>query len=118
MVKISCALTTFIPSDTPTQVSKGRLLGKVARNVSANYKIPDSENDTDNEDIFADKLFPCCTDTAYSGIGDNEYDIPKPNEDHLHIELYKLPCDFTDKGVIEKNMLAPELFFDYSKEVD
>ncbi|MBR1445389.1 MAG: hypothetical protein IJ583_17855 [Firmicutes bacterium] len=118
LVKISCASTTFIPSDTPTQVSKGRLLGKVAGNVSANYKIPDSENDTDNEDIFADKLFPCCTDTAYSSISDNEYDIPKPNEDHLHIELYKLPCDFTDKGVIEKNMLAPELFFDYSKEVD
>ena len=32
------------------------------------------------------------------------------------MEMYKLPCDFTKKEEIEKNVMAPELFFDYSKE--
>lgn len=118
LVKMSCTSSSFIPANTPTIVHKGDALGKVCGNVWVNNNIPDNDNDSENEDIFADKLFPCCTATAYHTIGANEYDVPEPEEDHLHIEMYKLPCDFSNAGSIEDNVLAPELFFDYSNEVD
>ena len=118
LVKMSCTSSSFIPANTPTLVHKGDALGKVCGNVWVNNNIPDKDNDSENEDIFADKLFPCCTETTYHTIGANEYEVPEPEEDHLHIEMYKLPCDFSDAGSIEANVLAPELFFDYSNEVD
>ena len=118
LVKMSCTSSSFIPANTPTLVHKGDALGKVCGNVWVNNYIPDKDNDSENEDIFADKLFPCCTATAYHTIGANEYEVPEPEEDHLHIEMYKLPCDFSNTSSIEDNVLAPELFFDYSNEVD
>ncbi len=118
LVKMSCTSSSFIPANTPTLVHKGDALGKVCGNVWVNNYIPDKDNDSENEDIFADKLFPCCTATAYHTIGANEYEVPEPEEDHLHIEMYKLPCDFSSTSSIEDNVLAPELFFDYSNEVD
>jgi hypothetical protein len=115
-VKISCSSASYISSSTPKVVTKGDWLGLVADNIEVNYKTPKSDNDTENEDLFADKLFPCSTSTNYSSIGKNKFEVPKPQQNHIHIEMYKLPCDFTDKADIEKNVLAPELFFDYSKE--
>lgn len=118
LVKISCSSASFIPTTLPKEIKQGEPLGIVADNISVNYTKPNKENDTENEDIFADKLFPCCTDTLYHNLGANDFTIPQPEQDHIHIELYKLPCDFTNVTDIEKNVLAPELFFDYSKEGD
>lgn len=108
VVKISCAKTSALPVGTYTMVRKGDLLGTVAKNVTVNYKKPES--------TFADKLFPCCTGTGYHYLSSNEFDEPEPEYSHIHIEMYQLPCDFSDTADIEKNVLAPELFFDYSKE--
>lgn len=118
LVKISCSSSTFISPGTPTEVTQGNSIGKVAHNTSANYNISPKDNDSENEDIFADKLFPCSASTDYHSIEENEFDIPEPSTDHIHMELYKLPCDFTDANSIEENVLAPELFFDYSNETD
>ena len=118
LVKISCSSSSFVGINTPTEVKRGQGLGRVAHNISANYNIPLDKNDTENEDIFADKLFPCSTSTDYHSIEENEFDIPEPSTDHIHMELYKLPCDFTDANSMESNVLAPELFFDYSNETD
>ncbi len=90
----------------------------VADNIEVNYKTPETANDTENEDIFADRLFPCSTLTDYHSIGGDEFAIPEPTGNYIHIEMYKLPCDFTNKADIEKNVLAPELFFDYSQETE
>jgi hypothetical protein len=118
LVKISCSSASYISSSTPKVVTKGDWLGLVADNIEVNYITPKSDNDMENEDLFADKLFPCSTSTNYSSIGRNKFEVPKPQQNHIHIEMYKLPCDFTDKADIEENVLAPELFFDYSKETD
>lgn len=118
LVKISCSSASYISSAAPKVVKKGDWLGLVADNIEVNYKTPETANDTENEDIFADKLFPCSTLTDYHSIGGDEFAIPEPTGNHIHIEMYKLPCDFTNKADIEKNVLAPELFFDYSKETD
>jgi hypothetical protein len=116
LVKISCSSASYISSATPTVVKKGDWLGLVADNIAVNHTAPSSDNDVENEDIFADKLFPCSTLTNYRSIGSNEFTAPSPDGNYIHIEMYKLPCDFTDKSDIEKNVIAPELFFDYSKE--
>ena len=118
VVKISCSSASFIATSTPTIVHQGDALGKVAHNIWVNTNVPDSDNDTENEDIMANKLFPCCTSTVYHEIGGDEFTIPEAEQDHIHLEMYKLPCDFNDAADIEKNVLAPELFFDYSREDD
>lgn len=113
LVKLSCIDSINISENQI--VKRGDLIGKVGYTslYSVNYKEPSNENE-----IFADKLFPCSTGTAYRELGSNCYNEPTPEYNHLHIEMYKLPCDFSDVADIEKNVLAPELFFDYSKEVD
>ncbi|MBQ8940896.1 MAG: hypothetical protein IJ062_03595 [Firmicutes bacterium] len=116
LIKISCSSGSFIAANTPTVVHQGDALGKVAHNIAVNTIVPDKDNDTDNEDILADKLFPCCTSTAYHEIGGDVFDIPEAEQDHIHIEMYKLPCDFSSAADMEKNILAAELFFDYSDE--
>lgn len=118
-IKISCAGTSALPINTPVIVRAGDILGTVGDNMTVNYKKPVSSDDSpDNEDLFADKLFPCCTGTNYKNIGSNQYSEPDPEYEHLHIEMYKLPCNFFDVSSIENNVLAPELFFDYSNEED
>ena len=118
-VKMSCSGSTFLSPGVPTIVTQGQALGKVAGNMPVNYEIPSAENDSENEDIIADVLFPCCTATTFSEIGGDFFDeYPPESEAHLHIELYALPCDFSDKDSIKENILAPELFFDYSSEED
>ena len=118
-VKMSCSGSSFITPGVPTIVTQGQALGKVAGNMPVNYEIPSADNDTENEDIIADVLFPCCTATTFSEIGGDFFDeYPPESEAHLHIELYSLPCDFSDKDSIKENILAPELFFDYSSEED
>ena len=116
LVKISCSSSSFVSLGAPTLVHQGDALGKVAHNIAVNTSVPDKDNDTENEDIMADKLFPCCTSTIYHEIGGDVFDIPEAEQDHIHIEMYKLPCDFTNEAVMVKNVLAPELFFDYSRE--
>ena len=118
LIKISCSSASFISTSTPTIVHQGDALGKVAHNIWVNTNVPDSDNDTENEDIMANKLFPCCTSTVYHEIGGDEFTVPEAEQDHIHLEMYKLPCDFNDAADIEKNVLAPELFFDYSREDD
>jgi len=118
LVKISCSKAAYIPTAAPKIVKQGDWLGIVGKNMEVNYEIPDMDNDTENEDIFADKLFPCSTLTDYHSIGKKKFEIPETTQDYIHIEMYKLPCDFNDKSDIEKNVLDPELFFDYLKEVD
>ncbi len=118
LVKISCSKATYIPTVSSKVVKQGDKLGIVGGNMEVNYKTPDMDNDTENENIFADKLFPCSTFTNYHNIGKNEFDIPENTQDYIHLEMYKLPCDFSDKSDIEKNVLNPELFFDFSKEAD
>ena len=110
VVKISCAKTSNIPIGSYVLVRKGDLLGTVAESVTVNYEKPD--------DIFADKLYPCSTGTGYHYLGSNEFDEPDPEYSHIHMEMYQLPCNFSDEADIEKNVLAPELFFDYSNEID
>ena len=90
----------------------------VANDIGVNDTRPDSDNDSaDNEDIIADVLFPCNTSTDFSDIGGNNFNTHiAPEENHIHIEMYKLPCDFSDAADVKKNILAPELFFDYSQE--
>ena len=118
-VKMSCSGSTFLSPGVPTIVTQGQALGKVAGNIPVNYETPSEDNDTENEDIIADVLFPCCTATTFSEIGGDFFDeYPPESEAHLHIELYALPCDFGDKDSIKENILAPELFFDYSSEED
>ena len=116
LVKISCSSSSFVSLGAPTLVHQGDALGKVAHNIAVNTSVPDKDNDTENEDIMADKLFPCCTSTIYHEIGGDVFDIPEAEQDHIHIEMYKLPCDFTNEANMVKNVLAPELFFDYSRE--
>ena len=113
VVKISCAGSTNIAVGTKKVVHKGDAIGTLgnADNMSVNYSIP-------SDCIFASKLYPCNTGTRYSDIGANEFDEPSTQYDHLHIEMYKLPCDFNNVADIEKNVLAPELFFDYTNEDD
>ena len=118
LIKISCSKASYIPTASSKVVRQGDKLGIVGGNMEVNYKIPDTANDTENEDIFADKLFPCSTFTNYHNIGKNEFDIPENTQDYIHLEMYKLPCDFSDKADIEENVLNPELFFDFSKEAD
>ena len=118
VVKISCSSASFIATSTPTIVHQGDALGKVVHNIWVNNNVPDSNNDTENEDIMANKLFPCCTSTVYHEIGGDEFTVPEAEQDHIHLEMYKLPCDFNDAADMEKNVLAPELFFDYSRETD
>jgi len=118
LVKISCSKATYIPTASSKVVKQGDKLGIVGSNMEVNYKIPDTGNDTENEDIFADKLFPCSTFTNYHSVGRNKFEIPETTKDYIHLEMYKLPCDFSDKSDIEENVLNPELFFDFSKEVD
>ena len=116
---MSCSGSTFLSLGVPTIITQGQALGKVAGNMPVNYEIPSADNDTENEDIIADVLFPCCTATTFSEIdGDSFDEYPPESEAHLHIELYSLPCDFSDKDSIKENILAPELFFDYSSEED
>ena len=113
LVKISCSSVSYIPTTTAVNVEKGTSwLGKVSAVQPVNYEIPDMDNDTENEDIFADKLFPCFTGTDFQSIDSNDYDIPSPQYEHIHMEMYSLPCDFNDKNSIEENVLDPELFFE------
>ena len=116
LIKTSCSSSSFIAVNTPTVVHQGDALGKVAHNIAVNTTVPDKDNDTNSEDILADKLFPCCTNTIYHEIGGDEFTVPEAEQDHIHMELYKLPCDFSSAADMEKNILAPELFFDYSDE--
>ncbi|MBQ8941243.1 MAG: hypothetical protein IJ062_05345 [Firmicutes bacterium] len=116
LIKISCSSASFVSLGAPTLVHQGDALGKVAHNIAVNTSVPDKDNDTENEDIMADKLFPCCTSTVYHEIGGDVFNIPEAEQDHIHIEMYKLPCDFSSAADMEKNVLAPELFFDYSRE--
>ena len=116
LIKISCSSASFVSLGAPTLVHQGDALGKVAHNIAVNTSVPDKDNDTENEDIMAGKLFPCCTSTVYHEIGGDVFDIPEAEQDHIHIEMYKLPCDFTNEADMVKNVLAPELFFDYSRE--
>lgn len=116
LIKISCSSGSFIPANTPTIVHQGDALGKVAHNIGVNTVTPKSTNDYENEDIFASKQFPCSTSTAYHEIGGNVFTVPEAEQDHIHIEMYKLPCDFSSASDMEKNVLAAELFFDYSQE--
>ncbi|MBQ6554912.1 MAG: hypothetical protein IJL89_06750, partial [Firmicutes bacterium] len=119
VVKMSCSGSSFISPGVPTVVTQGQALGKVAGGMGVNYEVPDAENDTENEDIMADYLFPCGTGTTFSDIGGDYFEQYPPEDGaHLHIELYSLPCDFSDKDSIKENILAPELFFDYSSEED
>ena len=118
LVKISCSSASFIAVNTPQVITKGTALGKVANDIGVNDTQPDSDNDSaDNEDIIADLLFPCNTSTDFRNIGGNNFNTHiAPEENHIHIEMYKLPCDFSDAADVKKNILAPELFFDYSQE--
>ena len=116
LIKISCSSNSYVIGSKI--VKQGDLIGVVAHNIGVNTTTPDSSNDTENEDIFADNLFPCSTSTVYHEIGGDEFTVPEAEQDHIHIEMYKLPCDFSSKTDIEKNVLAPELFFDYSAEVE
>ncbi|HAG04134.1 MAG TPA: hypothetical protein DCG28_01730 [Lachnospiraceae bacterium] len=117
VVKLSCSSGSYIPEGVPTVVTQGQTLGVVANNIEVNNIVPNSENDTENEDIIADCLFPCSTSTTYHNIGGDYFEeYTTPSKNHLHIELYSLPCDFTDKKSVKENILAPELFFDYSSE--
>lgn len=113
LIKISCSSASYLPTSTATMITKGAVIGKVADNISANYKVPDSSNDTNNEDIFANYLFPCSTSTRYSHLSHDVMEEPEPDKNHIHIEMYKLPCDFNDISSIQENVLAPELFFEY-----
>ena len=111
LVKISCSSSTYVLSSRV--VNQGDKIGKVASVCSVNTEIPDSSNDSENEDLFAEYLFPCCTGTKYNR------DSTDTRYDYLHIEYYKLPCDFNNIDSIKENVLAPELFFTYpEKEVD
>lgn len=119
VVKMSCSGSSFLSPGVPTIVTQGQALGKVAGNMPVNYEIPSADNDSENEDIIADCLFPCGTATTFSDIGGDYFEqYPPEDEAHLHIELYSLPCDFSDKSSVKENILAPELFFDYSSEED
>ncbi len=116
-VKMSCSGASYIRSGVPTLVTQGQALGLVGKNMGVNNSTPSSDNDTENEDLIADLLFPCATATTYHDIdGDYFEEYPPESEAHLHIELYSLPCDFTDENSVKENILAPELFFDYSSE--
>lgn len=116
-VKMSCSGASYIRSGVPTLVTQGQALGLVGKNMGVNNTAPSSDNDTENEDLIADLLFPCATATTYHDIdGDYYEEYPPESEAHLHIELYSLPCDFTDENSVKENILAPELFFDYSSE--
>ncbi len=109
VIKMSCAGTSAF---TGTRVvHKGDVLGTVGDidSFSVNYSSA-------SDNIFTSKLYPCSTGTDYRDIGANVFDEPDADYDHLHIEMYKLPCDFTNAADMEKNVLAPELFFDYSNE--
>ncbi len=117
VVKLSCSSGSYIPEGVPTVVTQGQVLGVVANNIEVNNIVPNSENDTENEDIIADCLFPCSTSTTYHNIGGDYFEeYTTPSKNHLHIELYSLPCNFADKKSVKENILAPELFFDYSSE--
>lgn len=105
LVKISCSSNKYI-SDS-CMVTKGQELGEVAADCQVNKSIPISSDDNENEDLFAEYLFPCCTGTKY------HMDTENTEYNYLHIEYYKLPCDFNDINSIKENVLAPELFFTY-----
>ena len=116
VVKISGSGNTCVPTASPRVVQAGEIIGYTASNVSVNYNIPDKDNDTENEDLYANRLFPCFTGTDFRDIDANDQDVPPVEKPHIHMEMYHLPCDFSDYDSIEENVLAPELFFDYSKE--
>lgn len=109
LCRISCSSSSFIPTNTVTAVKAGDSLGKVAGICGVNTKKPTVAG----TDIFADYLYPCSTNTEYytsDSLGDTTVSY---SGEYIHLELYKLPCDFTSKTDMADNVLAPELFFKY-----
>ena len=116
LIKISCSSASYKAINTPFMVTTGEWLGVPEENTKANYNVPRSDNDVENEDIFASYLFPCCTGTDYSSVGGDGYEQPDPQYAHIHMEMYKLPCDFNNVSSIKENVLNPELFFKIEEE--
>ncbi len=106
--KISCASTSFIPTNTVVKINAGDSLGRVAAIQPINYATP-----TNDTDVFADSLYPCGTNTDYHSCDGQGCTEAEYTGEYVHLELYKLPCDFTSSSDMEKNVLAPELFFIY-----
>lgn len=106
--KISCAASPIIPTNAVVKVNAGDSLGRVADILPINYEKPTAETD-----VFADKLYPCGTNTNYHSCDSQGCTEADYTGEYVHLELYKLPCDFTSASDMEKNVLAPELFFIY-----
>ncbi|MBQ7266154.1 MAG: hypothetical protein IJS61_08655 [Firmicutes bacterium] len=114
--KISCSSASYVGTQV---VTAGTPLGLVGGDMGVNYYAPSIDNDTESEDLSASAVFPCYTDTTFHTIdGDFFEEHPEASRPHIHIELYKTPCDFTKITDLDANILAPELFFDYSSEED
>ena len=111
LCRISCASASYIPTNTIIEVEAGQSLGVVSSIQGINTEKP-----TGATDVFADKLYPCGTNTDYHNCDSQGCMDATYTGEYVHLELYKLPCDFTSAADMEKNVLAPELCFIYPED--
>lgn len=109
LCRISCSGASYIPIGTTQTIVAGQALGTVSRIQGINTDRP-------TDTALASKLYPCSTNTDYHSCDNQGCTEPNFTGEYVHLELYKLPCDFTSATDMEKNVLAPELFFIYPEK--